>query len=161
MASDTSGYSEIYSLLRTRILTFVAPGGATWATLSGAAVGVGNDARVWQDVPPVGVSTWPYAVIRLVNDVTSGPYQERIRFDLEVMIYGRPRTQMDKVRDLADLVDGALKQYSYSGVGFLRITGRMRNVPPPGSGDADAEVVSARLLFSGFAWPRFLTVVPT
>ena len=160
---STAGYTELYGVLRSRILTFVDPAGRTWASISGAAAGVGNDARLWQDGAPVGFSSWPYGVMRIVDDVNDGPYQQRTVFSLEIMVYGRPRTQLDKVRDLADLIDGALLQYRYSAPteGFVKVTGRRRNMLPMGTGDVDAEVVTSRQLFSGFAWPKFLTSIPT
>lgn len=151
--------------LRTRLLTFVSPTGATWANVAGVPVGTGQTARLWRDGFPSPIPGYPAAYMRMINDVTSSfSYGQRITFDLELIIMGKPLNQQDKVSDLADLADQAFLQFVYSDPvqGLLRSrSGRSRNTLPFGTGEAEPDVVQVRSVFPFTAWAKYLTSVPT
>lgn len=149
---STATSSDVYVTLRNRVLGFT-DGVTTVASL----IGTGDAARLYQDDAP-DVAVYPYATMRIVNDTTS-TYRERSTADLEIQVYDRPRSQTLRSRLLADLIDGALLTFMLgsSTGGFIRVTGRSRSRLPAGSGDADAEVVSHRLLYGLLMWPVYLT----
>lgn len=147
---STATTSSTMVLIRNRILGF-SYGGVTVASLLGT--------RLYQDGVP-DAPTYPFAVLRLLNESTTSEYGDGIRStaDIEVMVFDRPRTQLTRARTLADLIDGALNQWTFAGAeqGFLKVTGRRRDTLPQGSGDVDREVVQVWLTYSTVLWSQSL-----
>lgn len=155
----TTSTIELYEKLGAVINAFT-DGVTTVASL----IGSGASARLYADSAP-DFQTWPgtYAVMRIINNVTSDfGSGDRLDFDIEIMIFARPRGgvagQIRNAHKLADLIEGAFLRYTLGTTtdGLIYITGRTRDALPAGTGDIDREVIQLRLVFSALTWPMYL-----
>lgn len=158
----TDSLTELYSAIRTRLLTY-NDGGAEPNTIT-EAVGT----RVYNEAPPdpaVGTTlTVPYLVLTIDGNPAM-PDTDRVRmeFQVEVQVVNRDRTTIAATRRIADLVFKALANYQVAtaGDGFVKL--RVPMLPetlPPGGGDADRQVVQIRIVSEGFAYWRALALAP-
>lgn len=145
---STDSLGKIFQTIRARVLAF--------ETASGETVGDDVGGRFYYaSAPNPGASTYPCLVGRLINQqITAG--QGRLRGDLEVMVYDRPRARQLAAETIADRVTAALLSYRDGTAGFLLVTPRTRDslepTPPPG----DRELVQIRLVFEVIAYPTML-----
>jgi hypothetical protein len=149
---STASTDLLFTQLRNRLLSF-APmgGGATLNTrLGGVAAGSG---RLWKDAVP-DTAAYPFGVMRILNRVSEN---ERERFDLEVVLYGRPRSQAVAIEDAADVADGALLNYRDPTSGLMHTHVRQRDTLPPPVDPADREIVQVRLVYTFHAYPILLS----
>ena len=153
--SDTTSTDNLFTQLRTRLLTFAPLAGATLMTrLGGTTL---NNSRLWKDAPPDS-ALYPFGVMRIINRISEGRYNgEREQFDLEVILYGRPRSQAVSVEDAADVCDQAMLRYADGASGLTFSRERQRDSLPDLADPADREVVQVRLVYSAVVWPRMLT----
>jgi hypothetical protein len=157
----TSSSDFMHSQIRDQMLTFVPKGGG--ATLNTTLGGTGtNDGRLYKSQAPDTVN-YPFGVMRLINRVTGGEYNgEREAFDVEIMLFGRPRSQGKTIEDLADQFDQAMLRYKDgSALGLVFSRSRQRDTMPAPVDPADREVVQIRLAYSCKAWPLYLTKYST
>lgn len=151
----TDSTTDLYDRILDHLIAFT-DGVTTVASL----IGAGAAARLYPGAPPE-FATWPgtYAVVRFINNDTSDfGSGDRFDFDIEIMIFARPRSKAREAEKLADLFDMALLRYTVGSAvdGLIYVTGRTRDTLPPGTGDVDREVVQLRQLFSAFTWPMYL-----
>jgi hypothetical protein len=145
----------LFTQLRTHVLSYIPLTGTTLMQRLGT--GTLASSRLWKDAPP-DTAAYPYGVMRLLNQLTSGEYNgERERIDFEIMLFARPRAQAVALEDMADLIDQAMLRYrdASSGLSFSR--SRQRDTLPPPTSPADREVVQIRLVYPLVVWPRYLT----
>lgn len=152
----STGTSDALSTqLRNRLLGFIPanpPLGYTSLNtrLGGATPGAG---RLWKDAAP-DTAAYPFGIMRLINRVS---LNERERMDLEVVLYGRPRSQAVAIEDAADLCDAAMLNYRDPTSGLIFSHERQRDTLPPPTDPADREVVQVRLVYSLIVWPILLS----
>jgi hypothetical protein len=148
---STVDTAALYETLRTRALGFSDP-----RIQAGHTVAASLGERVYNIAAPDSVP-FPYAIHRIVNRRTAEDGNaDREPFDLEVMLFGRPRTQAAAMERVADLYDAAFLRYADSSSGLVFSTRRARDTLPQGSSEADREVVQIRSVFSFVAWPLLL-----
>ena len=152
---STDSTDALFTMLRTKLLSFAPLAGATLMTrLGGTTL---NNARLWKDNIPDNAA-YPLGVMRIINRASSGQYNgERETFNLEIMLYGRPRSQAVAIEDAADVCDQAMLRYSDSTSGLMFSRERQRDTLPAFADPADREVVQVRLVYSAVVWPRMLT----
>lgn len=146
--------------IRTRLLTFTPLGGVTLATLIGSTTsGAGSSGKLYLDQPPDDVTGF-YGVMRVIDLPQQGlDGGFMVKGTLELMLYGRPRSQGSAVNRLADVATEAWNNYRYT-----ESTGRClvaRDVTNRATityeAPADRELVMVRLLLPFMATPSFLT----
>ena len=101
--------------------------------------------------------TFPYATLRLSTRNDGKYHGMRLTGALEVLLYGRPWTQLDIVNAVADLFDQAMLVTVESSHGLLFCFGSQRDQLPPGGDPVDSETVTIRLVYTLAIWPAFLT----
>jgi hypothetical protein len=148
---STTSSNNTYVTLRNRLLNFTQQGtGLKLQSIIGT--------RLYYIQIPDNNDTWPCASYRFINRITSGAYNgDRETADLEVMIFGRPRSQQQTVEDAADICDEAMLRYIDSTSGLIFSRSRQRDSLPPFDDPADREIVAVRLAYPCVIWPRYLT----
>jgi hypothetical protein len=149
MATDTSTTPGIEDALRTRLLDFEPLDGR--ATLRTRLAG-----RLYVNAAP-DKAAYPYGVLRLKNRRSDRSMPGRELAELEVMLFGRPRTQGPEVEAAADLCDQAMLEYLDATHGLLGALAGLRNTMPPFATPADADVVQVVLTYTLILWPVFRT----
>jgi hypothetical protein len=145
---------------RTRLLTFVPSSASTLATLLGStASGAGSDGKLYLNQAPDDVTGF-WGVMRLIDysqQGTDGGFM--VRGALEVMLYGRPRSQQSAVERMADVVTEAWNHYSYTeATGRCLVARDVSNrATVPYQAPADRDLVAVRQLLLFMATPSFLT----
>jgi hypothetical protein len=157
MAGDTVSTQAIQDWLRTRLLTFPAPGGTSKVddVLSG---------RCYWDRPPADAA-YPFALLRLIGMRNVGAYnRERMQGALEVSMITRPAnaTQVTDLNTAGDLAQGAM-MFARSGDSVLATAGLIfvgegtRDPLPPPQEPVDEQTYMIRLVFVVTVWPRYLS----
>lgn len=155
MSTTTTDLLE--TQLRNKLLDFVPLSGATLRARLG-----GGNGRLWKDGAPDNAA-YPFGVMRLINRLSRGEYNsERETFDLELMLYGRPRTNAAAVEDAADVADQAMLRYKDASGGALTFSrARQRDTLPAFADPADREVVQVRLVYGLVVWSVLFTQYST
>lgn len=159
----TDSLTELYSAIRTRLLTYT-DGGAAPNTIAAA-----TSSRVYNEAPPevVPPAQQPVPFVLLTIDPNPADRDKdpsRIEFQVEVQVIHRPRTTIAAARRIADLAWKALASYQVGNAtdGFVKL--RPPSLPetfPPGGGDADREVVQIRIVSEGYAyWKALAPAIP-
>ena len=161
MAMDTATTTAIVDGLRARLLDFVPVAPLTGGTLRSR----GFKVYAVGAVPDVAGWTGAYAILRLMNLVTSTAGL-RVRGDLELMLLARPRNPWGAQLEVyADVIDQALHQVAWrdaAGTRGLAFTGeRSRDTLPPFPDPVDREVVQVRIVQGLTLYPRALTALGT
>jgi hypothetical protein len=153
--------------LRQRLLTFEPLGGLgnVADVLGSTAGGAGADGKLFWDRAPDNIdgrstgSTDPtmWGVLRLKNRRTSGDHFDRETMELEVMLYGRPRSQRATLEGIADRMDMAMLRYRDASSGIIGAWGRSRHALPPFKEPAASDVVQIMLEYTLVVWPAYLT----
>lgn len=148
--TNTSSTLAVVQAIRTQLYNFQQSGTNSVSSSLGT--------RLYVNQPPDNV-TFPYAVMRLVNQISNTEYRgDRQTASVEIMIYDRPRSNTSRAEGVADNIDGAmtrLRLQDADGIMFGR--SRLRDTIPPMTDPADREVVAIRLLYDIAMWPQFLT----
>lgn len=151
---STTSTPVLEDTLRTRLLTHTRLSGSTLAEILGTAPSSGSDGKLYKVQAPDN-ATYPYGVMRLMNRRTSGDIAEREVAELEVMLFGRPRSQQATMEGAADACDEALlPRYVDASSGVVACTGRTRNTMPVFAEPADREVVQIRLVYTLIVYPQ-------
>jgi len=157
---DTSATKAMYGAFRTRLLGYVPVAPLPTVKLSERA----RPVRLYSGGWAPDTAPYPYVLARFMNG-DSATFMLRTPFDLELLLYDRPRAFADDLEDVADVIDQAMKQFTardpngVRGLAFSR--GRRRDTLPPFTNPADREVVAIRMVFSLVVYPQFLTVLGT
>lgn len=146
MTTSTLTTEGLLQAARTQLLTHQTPAGDTLAdTLAD---------RLYLDQAPDTV-TFPYGVLRFQN--RQRVQNMRIRGDLELMLFDRPRSKAAALGASADIAEEALLGWRDASDGLVWSDDCQRDVMPTFDAPADHEVVQLRLLFEIVAYPRLLT----
>lgn len=156
----TASTEDLYTQLRNRLLGYVppAPLDVGWITLNtrlgGQAAGSG---RLYKDAPPDDAA-YPNGVMRIINRLS---LSERERADLEIVLYGRPRSQAVDIEGAADVCDQAMLNYVDSSSGLTFSRERQRDTLEGPTDAADRELVQVRVVYSLKFYPVYLTQYTT
>lgn len=144
--------AALEAAVRTRLLTFIPTGGTSLATQLGTLTGAGSDGKLYLDAAPDGV-TYPYAVMRLIDEVPRGDDGRFLRdWLVEVVVYDRPRgaasTPKAVVSLAADTIAQAWLQWSSSDALIRTLPiGTRHTIDYAGAPDPmDRELCAVRLL---------------
>jgi hypothetical protein len=77
--------------------------------------------------------------------------------ELEVMLYGRPRSQRATLQGVADRMDQAMVRWVDAESGVVAASTSTRNTLPPFKEPADADVVQVMLEYTLRVYPAYLT----
>lgn len=151
---------SIEQTIRTRLLTFTPLSGTTLATLIGSTTGgAGSSGKLYLSQAPDDVTGF-YGVMRLIDMPQQGlDGGFMVRGLLELILYGRPRSQQSAVERMADIVTEAWNHYRYTeATGRCLVARDVTNrATIPYEAPADRELVAVRLLLPFMATPSFLT----
>lgn len=153
---STASVDAIYQLLRTRLLTYVDPGGKTLQQDIGA--------RLWRLAPPdnLKASDYPFAIFDLKSPTMPvGTDRIKISWELEVMFFARPVGSHAAIEALGDRALSALLTYRDTSDGILWVEGgTVESLPTPIS-PADPDVQQMRVLATVTCYPSLLTRLST
>lgn len=156
---STTSTLGVLNIIRSRLLTFVPASGSTLAVLLGStASGAGSDGKLYLNQAPDDVTGF-WAVLRLIDAPPLGfDGGFLLKATCELILYGRPRSQQSAVERMADRVQEAWLNWSYTETGghvsALDIASR---ISVPYAEPADRELVAIRLLLPFRCAPQFLT----
>lgn len=148
--------TAIEQAIRTRLLTFNSN---ALRTALGTATGAGSDGKLYIDQPPDSV-THPYGVMRFVDlPVTGVDGGAMVKGTLEVILYGRPRSQGSALKAAGAMVMEAWQGYTDTAAGnaqclVARDASGMSLIPY--TDPTDRELVACRLLLPFMVTPAFL-----
>lgn len=143
---------QLFLQLRARILGFTTPDGHS----PGDELGTGSSGRLFYVQAPDDVTT-PYAVARLINQQIT-LQGSRLRADLEIMVFDRPRSRQPATELLADWIVGALVGYRGGhGESFLMVNPPVRDSLEPVPSPGDSSLVQIRVAAEVIAYPTFLS----
>ena len=155
-----TGTADIAKTFVQRLGAYVSPTGATLAN----ALNQGTTPPVFIGQAPDG-QTSPYLLLRLLNQRADGNYRNgRLTFDVEVIVFVRPRSKQQDAEKAADVVLQSMSNWlaapNTAGTPGL-IFGQhfQRDTLPTATEPADRDVVMIRILASCVAWPTYLTAV--
>lgn len=157
MDSNTS--EGVKRALRNRILDFqpLDENGAPVGAPLRAAFGGGTNARFYLDRAPDNAA-FPNAIARLMNQGRPGTYNgERIRADLEIMLFARDKSQAADLEAIADVIDQSMLRMRDNSSGLMFSRGGERDTLPPAAEPEARGVVQIRLVYPLAIWPRYLT----
>jgi hypothetical protein len=162
----TESTQSLEATLRTRLLEFEPLGGigTVASVLGGTDGGSGADGKLYWDRAPDNIdgratgdtSPTAWGVLRLKNRRTTGDHMERDLMELEVMLYGRPRSQKALLDGIADRMDQAMLRYTDRSSGVVGAWGRTRQSLPPFKEPAASDVVQIMLEYTLVVWPAYL-----
>jgi hypothetical protein len=158
---STASWTGVLQIIRNRLLTFTPTGGGTTLAtrLGSTSTGSGSDGKLFIDQAPDTV-TGLWAVLHVIDAPESGfDGGFLIRAQVELMIYGRPRSSQATVKSCADVVAEAWHAFYYSEAGgHVSGTGVLnRSTIPYTSDPADRDLVAVRLVLGVRCTPIFLT----
>jgi hypothetical protein len=164
---STESTTELETALRTRLLEFEPLGGiGTVATALGStASGAGQDGNLYWDRAPDNLDRLMadlglplrWGVLRLKNWRDIPGQSEGRLVELEVMLYGRPRSQRATLQGIADRMDMAMVRYVDASSGVLASSVSTRNTLPPFKEPADSDVVQVMMEYTLRVYPAYLT----
>lgn len=140
---STATLNDTNVLIRNRMLNY-SYSGQTIQTL-----GLGT--RMYQESPPDGAA-FPYGYFSLVSrfgGIRSTP-------SIEVMLFDRPRSQLARLRNIEEHIDGALTDFVFaaSNQGLLWVQEHDWSPVPNSGSDVDREVIQHRGLYSTILWSQ-------
>jgi hypothetical protein len=148
---------DVYTTVRTRMLTCADAGGNTLAT---TFAGFPASDLYIEKVPTAAV--FPYGVLSL--QLVTDPRQSSFRADgeMELMMYTRPIAGLAALNAAADLAAGAMTGYSDRTAGGVIHCSKHRRTSVPTYGNpADREMCAVRLVFTLSIYFAFLATHPT
>ncbi len=145
----TASTQSMMTDLRNRLLTFAPMSGSTLQTSLGG--------RLYVVQAPDDV-TYPYAVMRLVDRrQTDGYGGFRESFEIELMVFDRPRSQQWRAEGIADVATQAFLGWDLASSGLMFSRHVRRVVMPPAPSPMDRELVQIVLFVPVVAWPVMLS----
>lgn len=140
---------SLIETLRTQLLNFVspAPGAVSIASLI--------NKRFWITQAPDKAS-YPYGVMRIPERRNRRPPRYRNEIDVEVQFFGRKRSDMQLIDQMADTAEQALIGFMIADQGAGMIQTCQRNEVIYDNDPADREIMQVRLLFSGYVYVAYL-----
>jgi hypothetical protein len=105
-------------------------------------------------------ATYPFGVIRLTARGTGagddGRLRERGR--LQIVVYGRPRADLDRLETAMDVIENALYGWSDDVEGLLTIRSlSIRDTAPPYQSPENREIIHVRGVWEYTYWPTYRT----
>lgn len=146
--------TKLYGAIRTRLLTYDPLGSEP--ALSHASL---LNGRLYTlEAPDDAVS--PFAVQRLQSRRT-GPGDDgrlRERGELEMQVFGRPRSALLLIERIADIMEEALHGWNVDTDGLLTIRSMVsRETLPPFQSPENREIVRVRVVWGYTWWPLYRT----
>jgi hypothetical protein len=164
---STDSTTALEAQLRTRLLTFEPLGGVTTVAeeLGSTDSGSGADGNLYWDRAPDNLDRTlvnlglpiRWGVLRLKNRRDIPGQSEGHLYELEVMLYGRPRSQKATLEAVADRMDQAMVRYVDAVNGLAASTTSTRNTLPPFREPADSDVVQIMLEYTLRVYPASMT----
>jgi hypothetical protein len=164
---STESTTGLEAVLRTRLLTFepLDGSGTVASALGSTQTGAGADGNLYWDRAPDNLDRimaaqgdpLRWGVLRLKNWRDIPGQSEGKLTELEVMLYGRPRSQRATLQGIADRMDMAMVRYVDAESGVLASSVSTRNTLPPFKEPADADVVQVMLEYTLRVYPAYLT----
>jgi hypothetical protein len=154
---STATTVDFLTMLYNRLVGYRGP---TGKTLSSALADATGTVKLYQVRAP-DHTPFPYATMRLISTRTGEHKGLRVQGQLEVLLYGRPWSQLADMEALADLIDEAMLFFRRSNDGLTFAQGSTRTTLPPAPSPADSEIVTIRLVYNVAYWPKYLTRIST
>jgi hypothetical protein len=157
----TTSTTALQAQLRTRLLAFQTLDGDTLAdTIGRTETGPGVVGRLyWDQAPQWSPTAIPptWGVLSLKNRRRDAEQAEREMAELEVMLFGRPRTVLETLELAGDIIEQAMLRYVDATVGLVGCWGSLRNALPPFPAPADRDLAQIQLVFTLVLWPAYKT----
>jgi hypothetical protein len=164
---STESTTGLEAVLRTRLLTFepLDGSGTVASALGSTQTGAGADGNLYWDRAPDNLDRimaaqgdpLRWGVLRLKNWRDIPGQSEGKLTELEVMLYGRPRSQRATLQGVADRMDQAMVRWVDAESGVVAASTSTRNTLPPFKEPADADVVQVMLEYTLRVYPAYLT----
>jgi hypothetical protein len=164
---STDSTTGLEAVLRTRLLTFepLDGSGPVASALGSTQTGAGADGNLYWDRAPDNLDRimaaqgdpLRWGVLRLKNWRDIPGQSEGKLTELEVMLYGRPRSQRATLQGVADRMDQAMVRWVDAESGVVAASTSTRNTLPPFKEPADADVVQVMLEYTLRVYPAYLT----
>jgi hypothetical protein len=164
---STESTTGLEAVLRTRLLTFepLDGSGPVASALGSTQTGAGADGNLYWDRAPDNLDRimaaqgdpLRWGVLRLKNWRDIPGQSEGKLTELEVMLYGRPRSQRATLQGVADRMDQAMVRWVDAESGVVAASTSTRNTLPPFKEPADADVVQVMLEYTLRVYPAYLT----
>lgn len=152
----TTSTGTLAATLRTQLRTFQASGSPTPDTLADVLKGQGI--YVVQGPAQIAAGDYPYGIMRLQSRRRPGEYAgERETMELELQLFGRPRSEQTNIETYADIADQAMLRYLNGSSGIIFSGSGHRDTLPVMAPPADREVVAVRCVYDLIVWPVYLT----
>ena len=150
---STVSTDAIYQLLIARLLTYVDPDGHTL----GDANALGT--RLYRITAPDNVSGGAlYGVLTLQSpQLPEGTDGLKLTAQLELMLFGRPRSQQAVVEGLGDRALSALLTYRDASSGLVWFENAVAQSLPRFAAPADSDLVQVRVLAKLHCYPTLLS----
>lgn len=149
----TASTNAILEAMREALLSFENVDGASLRDIL--------KGDLWRNRAPDNTA-FPYGTLRMNTKRTSGYGGLRLDGKLEVLLYGRPSSQIDVMSDAADLCEQAMLFFVSATPGGLLFTAdAQRDELPPAGDPVDSETITIRILFTLAIWPAYLTSLTT
>jgi hypothetical protein len=164
---STESTTGLEAVLRTRLLTFepLDGSGPVASALGSTQTGAGADGNLYWDRAPDNLDRimaeqgdpLRWGVLRLKNWRDIPGQTEGKLTELEVMLYGRPRSQRATLQGVADRMDQAMVRWVDAENGVVASSTSTRNTLPPFKEPADSDVVQVMLEYTLRVYPAYLT----
>jgi hypothetical protein len=164
---STESTTGLEAVLRTRLLTFepLDGSGTVASALGSTQTGAGADGNLYWDRAPDNLDRimaaqgdpLRWGVLRLKNWRDIPGQSEGKLTELEVMLYGRPRSQRATLQGVADRMDQAMVRWVDADNGVVASSTSTRNTLPPFKEPADSDVVQVMLEYTLRVYPAYLT----
>jgi hypothetical protein len=164
---STESTTGLEAVLRTRLLTFepLDGSGPVASALGSTQTGAGADGNLYWDRAPDNLDRimaeqgdpLRWGVLRLKNWRDIPGQTEGKLTELEVMLYGRPRSQRATLQGVADRMDQAMVRWVDADNGVVASSTSTRNTLPPFKEPADSDVVQVMLEYTLRVYPAYLT----
>jgi hypothetical protein len=164
---STESTTGLEAVLRTRLLTFepLDGSGTVASALGSTQTGAGADGNLYWDRAPDNLDRimaaqgdpLRWGVLRLKNWRDIPGQSEGKLTELEVMLYGRPRSQRATLQGVADRMDQAMVRWVDAENGVVASSTSTRNTLPPFKEPADSDVVQVMLEYTLRVYPAYLT----
>ncbi len=149
----TASTNAILDTMRSALLDF--------ENINGVALKDILTGDLWRNRAPDN-RAFPYGTLRMNTRRTPGYSGRRLDGKVEILLYGRPSSQLDDISDAADLCEQALLDYVNASPGGLLFTADVqRDELPPAGDPVDSETCTVRIIFTLAIWPAYLTSLTT
>jgi hypothetical protein len=164
---STESTTGLEAVIRSRLLEFEPLGGigSVAIELGSTESGAGQDGNLYWDRAPDNLDRimatlglpLRWGVLRLKNWRDIPGQSEGKLTELEVMLYGRPRSQRATLQGIADRMDQAMVRWVDAENGVVASSTSTRNTLPPFKEPADSDIVQVMLEYTLRVYPAYLT----